>query len=279
MLRDWSRIAPAAASAWVEQLPVGQERQQSQDTVAVAWASQDLDAAVQWARQLPDEQESARLIALMVGEAGRSDPIQGLNLACELAPGVARDDLVLHSASQWAVDRPQEAIEWARGIDDPQLRQRVLSAAAISWAETDPEAAAKFAIQSIPASKPQEDAIVGIIQRWTQTQPEAVAAWVTEFPEGALKETAFEEMVKLWTDKTPDAAGDWLSSLSPGTFRDAGIAAYATKIAPESPEIAAQWARTITNVTRRDQELAAIQEASMIAGASGAPASISGQTP
>jgi hypothetical protein len=39
--------------------------------------------------------------------------------------------------------------------------------------------------------------MVAIVQRWMTVDPEAVKAWVSRFPEGALRETAERAMAEV----------------------------------------------------------------------------------
>jgi len=73
----------------------------------------------------------------------------------------------------------------------------VLAAVATAWGESDPVAAATFAVQALGPGKPQSDAVVGVVQRWAPNQPAAAAAWVAEFPAGELRDVALQELAKL----------------------------------------------------------------------------------
>ena len=210
LLRQWAANDPHAAADWVSQSPGGgPARSEAINTVAIAWANQNLADAAQWVRQLPGEGERTAALSAAAYEAARTQPLEALRLGSELPAGETRDDLIMHAASQWAAQAPEDAARWAGGIPDADLRQRVLAEIATAWGESDPVAAAAFAVEALAPGKPQSDAVVGVIQRWAPKQPEAVAAWVAEFPAGTLRDTALQEIAKLQPERdhagTPDS--------------------------------------------------------------------------
>lgn len=98
---------------------------------------------------------------------------------------------------QWASRDGEQAAAWARQIADANLRGKLLRDVAVGWAERNPVAAGTLAVSDIASGRQQDDAIVSIVQRWAQQQPEAAADWVEQFPEGELKRTATEYLVTL----------------------------------------------------------------------------------
>ena len=190
LLRRWAGNDPPAAADWISRMPAGAARQEALHAVVMEWADQNLWQAVEWARGLPqsDERQSALLNAASV--VARTAPTEALAVVAELPVSAARDNLITHAAMLWAVATPETAIAWAKQIADPPLRERVLAAIAIAWSESDPVAAANLAVHSLAPGGPQDDAIIGIVRWWAQTDPEAVTAWVSQFPEAQLREKA-----------------------------------------------------------------------------------------
>jgi len=205
LLRQWAGNEPQTAANWVSQLSPGTVRPEALNAVAIVWANQNLSEAVQWLRQLPGEGERTEALVTAAYEAARTQPVEALNLATDLPPGESRNDLIIHAASQWAAQAPAAAAEWASRIPDGNLREQVMAEVSTAWGETDPVAAATFATQSLAPGKPQSDAVVGVVQRWAPKQPAAAAAWVAEFPAGALRDTALEELAKLQPEPDPAA--------------------------------------------------------------------------
>ena len=260
LLRRWAETDPRSAADWVGENSLGSSRQEAINGVAVAWADWSVVDAADWVRQLPEALEREGGLIALAYEAARSEPIEALRLAMELPTSEARDDLIIQAVGQWAANFPDEAAKWGQQIAEPVLRDTVVAGIATAWGDTDPAAAAMLALKSLPPGKRQDDALVGIVQRWTQKEPEHAAAWVLRFPEGRLRDTALEQLVGLWAGQNPQAAGEWVDSFPPSPARDVALGAYVKKLAPQFPELAAVRARDIGDELLRFREMEAVGE-------------------
>ena len=260
LVRRWAEQDAATAADWVARNLTGTQRAAALDSVAAIWAAQDFPGAENWARQLPDAEERSAVMLALASELHRDDPNAALALAAELPESKSRDEFIVQSAGSWGVQALKESVDWAGQIPDETLRHRVLAAIATATAEGDPFAAAKLAVESLPKGREQDDAIVGIVQRWVQNSPEQAAAWVAAFPDGNLRETALTTLVKLWADKDIEAAGKWVDTLVSRASRDVAVAAYVDKLAVQFPEVAAEWAREIQNEQLRGERLENLAE-------------------
>ncbi len=260
LIRRWVESDAPTAADWVARNLTGTQRAAALNSVATVWAGQDFPAAENWARQLPDAEERSAVMLALAYEMNRENPNAALALAAELPESQNRDEFIVQSAGSWGALASKESIEWAGQIPDESLRHRVLGAIAAAVAESDPSAAAKLAVESLPAGREQDDAIVGIVQRWVQTSPEQAAAWVAAFPEGSLRETALEALVKLWADKDLVGTGAWVDTLTSRASRDTAVAAYVEKLAVQFPEMAVEWAREIHNEQLRSERLENLAE-------------------
>lgn len=260
LVRRWTKGDAPAAAEWVERNLSGAARFSALNAVASTWAESDAAGAEQWARRLPDLEERGNSLLAIAGEMTRDDPAAALALAVDLPPGLVRDEFLLHAAGEWAGRDAKSAIEWGQQIQNEDLRAQMLAAIATGFAEKDPAAAAALAAQSMPAGRAQDDAVVGIVQRWVQQNPEQAAAWVAAFPEGTLRDTALEAVVKLWADRDLTEAGAWVNSLSARAGSDVAIAAYVEKLAVQFPEMAVEWAQEIRSPVLRDERLVHLAE-------------------
>lgn len=197
LVRQWAESDAPSAARWAEGLPVGGVRQESLNGVAIVWANQDLDGAIQWATRQPEGDERNEVLRGGAYEAARSEPLLALDIAVELPTSPENNALIQHAAMQWASESPEEAARWAGEMPDEALRERLLSQIATVWSDKDPVAAAALTVSGIAPGRAQDDAVIGIVQRWVQIDPETATAWVESFPEGALHETAVENILKL----------------------------------------------------------------------------------
>jgi hypothetical protein len=260
LIRRWAQKDAPAAADWINRNLSGAARDPALNSVATTWAETDSNGAEQWARQLTDPDERGGALLAIASEITRDDPVAALSLAAELPASQTRDDFLIHAASEWAGRDSKTAIDWGKQIQDESLRAQMLAAIATGFAEADPAAAATLAAQSLPPGRAQDDAVVGIVQRWTQQDPEEAAAWVVAFPEGKLRDTALEAVVKLWADKDITDAGAWVSTLSAQAGSDVAIGAYAEKLGVQFPETAAEWLQDIRDVRLRDERMVRLAE-------------------
>lgn len=198
LVRRWAESDVRAAAQWAEQLADGPSRQASLNNVAIEWAVQDYSQAADWVRRLPNEAERTDFLRAIAYEITPLFPMEALRVAVELPPTQKRDELIGYTAMEWASQSPVDAGQWAQHIGDPELRAQVLANVAMAWADQDPQSAATLVATELPTGRAQADAAVGVVERWVQVQPEAAAAWVHGFPEGALRETAMANLRLLW---------------------------------------------------------------------------------
>jgi hypothetical protein len=260
LVRRWVTEDPQEVSDCAVGRNGGEERQQLLDTIAVAWANVDMNTAAQWARQLPMEEERWKALSLIANEAARTEPDMALSLTLELPASQSRDDLITHALGEWAAHDGASAGTWAERNLEIALQQRAFSEVAAAWSDTDPVAAATFALQTLPPGKPLDDALAGIVQRWVQKDPPMVAGWVEHFPEGVLRNTTLELVAKLWADADVEQSAGWLTDLAPGAGRDLAVGAYALQIAPRFPNQAADWILSINDESLRQRQVEAVSQ-------------------
>ncbi|MEO8352204.1 MAG: hypothetical protein ABI680_10780, partial [Chthoniobacteraceae bacterium] len=176
----------------------GQNRWESVAAVLCIWAGDNVQAAIDWVNRLPRNEEKKNAVLSIAWEAARTEPEMALELASGLPASGERDDMIAHAAAQWAAIDPASASAWAVDIDEGPFREHLLTMIATAWGDQNPAAAAALALKTLPPGKPQSDAVVGIVQRWTQQNPESASAWVSAFPEGDLRNAVMENFIKLW---------------------------------------------------------------------------------
>ncbi|MCD6049164.1 MAG: hypothetical protein K0Q55_567 [Verrucomicrobia bacterium] len=197
LLRQWAEKDPATAAAWLKESTMAKNlREEAVKQVALAWTGTSVAEAIRWAEGLP-ENERNRAVLQIADESTRTTPVEALRLAAKLPSGAERDGLIEHAAAEWTTKAPAEAAAWAKGMVEGEVKDRTMVAVISAWGDTDPAAAAEMAISSLPAGRPLDDALVGIVQRWAQKEPENALAWVNRFPEGALREVALENISRL----------------------------------------------------------------------------------
>ncbi len=253
LLANWAAADPAGAGAWLKSLPGSLGRREAFRVLATSWADQDLDAALAWAQELGSSADREPALAAIAYAAISEDPVKSLEIGVELEPTATREELLTQAAAEWAVQDPSAAADWAKRVDSAHGRAVLIAAVAAAWSESDPESAGRLASQELPSGRAQEDAVIGILQRWAQSAPEAALAWVGQFADGDLKDTALQATIQIWASQDPVVAGEWLNGAGTALAkRDLALSAYAEQIATKDPQAAAAWVEKIEDQQLRE---------------------------
>jgi hypothetical protein len=203
LVRRWAEADPKAVAAWAGSVDDAALKASLLRQAVAVWADKDLSAALEWAKTIPEGPSREATILAIGYEGARTNSFEAFDLTASLPPSAGRDALLLHLARQWSANEPAEAIEWANSVSDPALREKLISAAAISAATQDPVGAASLIATNLAPGPSQDQAAVAIVQRWAQTDPEAAASWVNQFPEGSVKTAASEALASVQAGSTP----------------------------------------------------------------------------
>ena len=260
LVRRWAEKAPAEAAAWALQLRETPLAGIVQKEVALAWAESDLLSALTWARQIPDGDLRETVLTALGYEAARENPVQALEIGLALKPGNDRQELLIHSASQWAALDPEAARRWVLSRERTEDGGRLVAGIAVASAELAPEFSLRLAANELPAGELQNTAVISIIQRWAQRNPEAAAAWVGQFQAEPLGRIAVRNLVDVWSESSWDGPAQWLVDLVNPDLRDAGLSLLARKLAVVDRANATEWARMIATPGLRESTQLAILE-------------------
>jgi hypothetical protein len=150
------------------------------------------DRAIREVMSLPMSTNRDEVLLCVAAEIVREDCSQAFDLGSSLPASPERDELLLRAIRELALADREAAIVRARSFvaDDPLLLERLLAAVLVEWSETDSPAAASMAALELSEGKVQDDAVVSIVQRWYQKDPEAAVAWVMSFAPGELRSAA-----------------------------------------------------------------------------------------
>jgi len=235
-IRQWAEASPSAAAAWGVALKDGPARRDALEQIAIAWANVDLESAAKWTGSLVEGDAKNAAVLGLANEAARTTPLVALGAAAQLPPTHERDEALAHAVSQWSAVDPVSASAWSKQVADPLLRQRLLSAVAIEAAESSPLAAADLTATILDPGIRQAEAAVSIVERWAQTDPQAAADWVLQFPDTPARPAAITSLVSVWATRDASGAEKWAEALPEGVLReDALTPFYSTVTAPKSP--------------------------------------------
>jgi hypothetical protein len=224
VLRGWAKVAPDAATAWLQTLPF-------------------------------NEREGAEG-AVMDGAAG--NPAGAVGLAKNLVlgdPNNARShaNQLLRALSQNG--EYEAGVGFAAELPE-QVRAEMLGTAFQYWAEAQPERALGVALK-LPAGEMRKSALDAAISGWAVGDPASLAEFALTLHSTGDRTEALQTAMREWVQQDPKTASDWIDKFDPKPEFDAGAAAVALQpdILAKHPDIAASWAESITEPSLRSSTL------------------------
>jgi hypothetical protein len=148
--------------------------------------------------------------------------------------------------AQQASGDPTAALDWlAKDQSDEEVRGLIERSALPALAEFDPRAVAQLLAEGNVAPRAVDVVLAATVQRWTQQDALAAAAWVVEFEDEGTMKAAIPSLIGLWTKQEREAPAAWIETLEEGSARDQACAAYAAALAIIAPGEAEIWAGRI----------------------------------
>lgn len=176
---------------------------------AKAALREDLDVAL----KDPDPASKQRALEQIAWEAIDVDPDLSQEAFEALAPdSEASRKLVAHFAMRLADADPEQAIEWAQGLEHAEERAEAFGRIAVVIAAKDPARGASLAMAELPAGKTRDKAVVQVVQRWSQSAPAAAAEWIAGVPAGAARSAGLRMIVDRWMKADPAALAGWVEA-------------------------------------------------------------------
>ena len=185
---QWAGSSPEEAAAHLAELGDPVARETLISSLAGQWSNNDPEAALAWFDQLPAEDRD-QVGGNIAQSLSYAMPDKAAEWFDRLVDAAAGDEEKLRSmahsasniASQWAQHDPQAAVQWADGLEDPQMRS---------------------------------DALGRVASTWVQFDPLGTSTWLREIPEGDVRDNAAEQLVSQISHHQPAAAFEWAESIS-----------------------------------------------------------------
>lgn len=221
-------------------------------TVSKEWAKSDPDAALAWAKTLPEGKRAGAYNGVLGSLAG-DDPARASAMALELDEGKDRSNLIGNIAESWGKKSPADALRWVDTLEEGRERDQALGKTLGGWAQAEPEKAAAH-LESLPEE--ERAAHVGeIAGPWARQDPSGAASWLEDQPEGDGKNEGMRQVMWMWTATEPEAASTWLGQQPEGPSRDHGIVSLASTTYDDDPQAAITWAAAISDDGMRTEHV------------------------
>jgi hypothetical protein len=188
-------------------------------TLVHDWEQKDPEEMQQYLAGLPEGEWKQTVMAAASNEALSSDPVEAIVWAEQMSPGERQTGFLEMAATDWVKRDPDAAAQWVGRVNDPALREQLVGALAIGYADIDPVQAAECAIQSVQPGAVRDRSVAEIAWVWAMREPVAAMAWVAQFPEGPARQMALGNVMNIWGNRDRAAALTWLEGLPAGSLQ------------------------------------------------------------
>ena len=183
------------------------------------WGQTNRDEMRQHLAGLPEGEWKQKVMATASGEALSCDPVEAVAWAMQMNPGEQQTGLLEMAATDWVKRDPDAAAQWVDRINDPALREQLVGALAVGYADIDPVQAAESAVQSFPPGAVLNRSVAEIAWVWAMREPAAAMDWVAQFPEGQARQMALGNVMNIWGNRDRAAALAWIEDLPNGSLQ------------------------------------------------------------
>ncbi|MFT4550087.1 MAG: hypothetical protein ACI9MB_004062 [Verrucomicrobiales bacterium] len=221
-------------------------------TVSKEWAKNDPDAALAWAKSLPEGKRAGAYNGVL-GSLASDDPQRASAMALDLEEGKDRTNLIGNIAESWGKKEPAAALEWVQGLEEGGERDQAMSKTLGGWAQAEPAKAAEYLDQMADEEKAAH--VGAVAGPWARQDPSAAATWLGDQPEGEGKNDGMKQVMWMWTATEPEAASTWIGEQPAGPSRDQGIVSMSNTTYDQDPQMAITWAAEISDDGMRTQQV------------------------
>ncbi len=162
--------------------------------------------------------------------------------------------------ARWAETDPKAAATFAlaeKGSFQGWQRQSAISSSAAEWARRDPAAAKAWALG---LEDPADRSIVAgaVASGMVAADPDGAFAWLQALPQDNRTLGAYSDFFRQWSTVDPLAASRKVLSLPFGEMRINAMTSIAASWADSDPTAALGWARSISETGARNRMLATV---------------------
>jgi hypothetical protein len=288
VLLQWAAVDPATALGYVQKHYDPRHRNSFLYAMLAQWAEMDGRAALDWvttylphdytqydavlstigrnnpaaawldAQQLAVQEDKANAQSIYASAlrgivyAGNYAQAAGLIENLQMPPGEEKYDLSSLLAGQWGLYEPAKAAQWALTLpDDNSLYGRqALVSLGVSWSQSDPQAAANFAMQ-LPSGVARQNMLATALDSWAADNPGQAATWINQYPPDPDLDMVVRSLSTSpqLIDSNPALAIDWADSIFDEAIKGQTLNIIMNQWTANDPAAANQYLNNLTGAS------------------------------
>ncbi len=291
VVSSWAVDEPRAAMAYIESMPMGDERSTTREVAFAALATSDPKQAIEIARRSGSTAERERYFQMIAGKWAMDSPAEALAWVEGFSDGAVREKLLPRLVQGWAMGDPRGALDYALAQEDTELLQHSGRGILQRWARADLMGAFDYLvanrevfgepgndvlqsigwaagslgedeledlIRRVPDENGRNSLIAGLASSAIGRDPGEAAEIAAGLSEGAQREQTLARVADAWARADAPAASEWLFDLLPGKSREEAVASFSRVLTASDPENAAAWAASLSDDDQREKVLSEI---------------------
>lgn len=250
LLTAWAQINPLEA---LDYASGNTGTNLARQTILAAWAKNDTEGAIAWARdnfdnQGDDNRANPWLVGVIEGLAPL-DPARATQLLEDLPFSRERGEALSAVFDEISREGPDSAKRWVERLTDERLQAGAASRLAGDLANVDPRGAAEWAASLGP--EVMNRAAGEIVERWANQDLTAARSWVESQPTEVVAAAGPKLVDEIIRQKDPLTASDWLANYDGNPQFDDTVRSFVWNSMRQEPSLAADWIMRMTS--ERDQ--------------------------
>ena len=249
----WAAKDPAGAATFAKSMGEGGDKGQALKTILETIARSDADSALAFARIHAPELIADGSLSGILGEKNKiTDPERAARRLESL--GIFDDSTtqaMKTAAWEWAKRDRTAAREWALSLPDANARSKALMGIYERWFESDKKAATAALLAEPRAGVDLTATVEHLAIVWENSDWQGAAEWIKKLPVDAERTVAAAKMAERLAREDAVAGAQFLVAIPEGPVRDAAIAEYVDYSPVDDVEGKMEWALSVSDPARR----------------------------
>lgn len=213
-----------------------------------------------WLQAITDEAPRRALFEGAARALAHADPEKALALLPEISDARLRQQITSVTAAYRAAASPAAGLAYAESLADESARLAARQSVMNTWAESDPAAAARYALESgLTTGNEFTMMRQQLGRKWAELDPQGAVSYALEHePQNtnqATPDSLLSAAMRQWMVQDPYSASSYVSSLPAGAARDATVATLAHAAINLEPVGAMTWAANIADAEVRQRTM------------------------